>query len=241
MRRVGPARVERKFFVDPENPVVRLCVAGMEAEANGAPDQARELFERAWERAADDYEACIAAHYVARHQTSPHESLRWNEECLRRADRVGDERVSGFYPSLYLNLGKAHQEIGEPAVAHAYFVRAAERVEDAPGDQYGDWNRFAVAEGLRATAHAAGQPTVRGTAAVPAILDEGIRGLLERWCARAELKALGLTLPAYLGYLGTEADRLRLRAALHAVHASRWLPEDEQALLGHLVGAAEWA
>lgn len=61
---------------------------------------------------------------------------------------------------------------------------------------------------------------------------------MSRWCARADLKALGLTLPAFLGYLGTEEDRVRLRSALHRVHAARWLPEDEQTELGALNGAA---
>ncbi|MFI0785470.1 hypothetical protein ACH4Q6_07735 [Streptomyces lydicus] len=86
--------------VDPELPVVRLCVEGMQAEAEGRAEAALELFQRAWDTATDDYEACIAAHYLARHQKSPEDTLRWNQECLDRADRVGDERVRGFYPSL---------------------------------------------------------------------------------------------------------------------------------------------
>ncbi|MGW0983925.1 hypothetical protein ACWD33_24265 [Streptomyces xiamenensis] len=46
-------------MMDPENPVVRLCARGM-ANDDG------ELFLRAWEVASDDYERCVAAHYVAR-------------------------------------------------------------------------------------------------------------------------------------------------------------------------------
>ncbi|MFJ9466305.1 hypothetical protein [Streptomyces caniferus] len=59
-----------------------------------------------------------------------------------------------------------------------------------------------------------------------------------RWCARADLKALGLTLLAFLGCLGREEDRVRLRSALHMVLAARWLPEEEQTELGALIGAA---
>ncbi|MFI0712643.1 hypothetical protein ACH4SK_18760 [Streptomyces inhibens] len=258
--------------MDPELPVVRLCVEGMQAEAEGRAEVARGLFQRAWDIAADDYEACIAAHYLARHQNSPEETLRWNQECLDRADRVGGERVRGFYPSLYVNMGQAYRKLGQPALAHTYFVRAAERVTDAPDGQYGDWNRFAIAEGLRETEGLRGTERLRdteglhGTASAVAgdvseeagdvsqeggaagvdaarrALDEAVDGrvreLLSRWCARADLKALGLTLPPYLGYLGTDEDRMRLRTALHSVHAARWLPEDEQTELGAVIGAA---
>ncbi|MGW9041368.1 hypothetical protein ACWGQL_02205 [Streptomyces lydicus] len=228
--------------VDPELPVVRLCVEGMQAEAEGRAEAALELFQRAWDTATDDYEACIAAHYLARHQTSPEDTLRWNQECLDRADRVGDERVRGFYPSLYVNIGHACRQLGQPALAHAYFVQAADRVSDASEGQYGDWNRFAIAEGLRGTASAVAEADdVARRDVLPQLLDEGVdarlRELFARWCARTDLKALGLALPAYLGYLGTVEDRVRLRTALHMVHAARWLPEDEQAELGAAIGA----
>ncbi|MGW2006712.1 hypothetical protein [Streptomyces nigrescens] len=245
--------------MDPELPVVRLCVAGMQAEAEGRAGTARALFQQAWDSAADDYEACIAAHYLARHQNSPEETLRWNQECLDRADRAGDERVAGFYPSLHLNMGHACRQLGRPALAHTHFLRAAERVEQAPEGQYGDWNRIAIAAGLRDTAGAyedsahedsahesaredsAGEDGA-GAGGMPRSLDEAVDGrvreLVSRWCARGELMALGLALPAYLGYLGTAADRVRLRSALHMVHAARRLPADEQAELGAVIGSA---
>ncbi len=69
-------RTEGRGAVDPENHVVRLCVRGMGAEARGEEDEARRLFLQAWDEATDDYEACIAAHYVARHQTTPQDTLR---------------------------------------------------------------------------------------------------------------------------------------------------------------------
>ncbi|MER6048494.1 hypothetical protein ABT168_13710 [Streptomyces sp. NPDC001793] len=227
--------------MDPELPVVRLCVAGMQAEAEGRADEARALFQQSWDGARDDYEACIAAHYLARQQDSPEETLRWNQECLDRADLVGDERVRDFYPSLYVNLGNAYRELGQLASAHRYFELAAERAADASDGQYGDWNRFAIAEGLRDTAVAAavggdGEAAARG--GIGEGVERPVRELFGRWCERGDLKALGLTLPAYLGCLGTDEDRLRLRSALHMVHAARWLPAEEQSLLEQALGAA---
>ncbi|MFD5394659.1 hypothetical protein ACFWJW_10580 [Streptomyces sp. NPDC127097] len=230
--------------MDPELPVVRLCVAGMQAEAEGRADAARAIFQQAWDGATDDYEACVAAHYLARHQNSPEETLRWNQECLDRADRVADERVAGFYASLYLNMGHAWRRLGRPALARTYFERAAERVAQAPDGQYGDWNRFAIAAGLRETAGPRDDAAAdeAGAERAPRSLDDAVDGrvreLVSRWCARGDLMALGLALPAYLGYLGTAADRVRLRSALHMVHAAGRLPADEQTELGAVIGSA---
>jgi hypothetical protein len=86
--------------MNPDNPTVKLCLEGMRAETEGRMDEARHHFMQAWEQRTDDYDACVAAHYVARHQKEAEEALRWNQESLDRADAVNDERVQAFYPSL---------------------------------------------------------------------------------------------------------------------------------------------
>ena len=118
--------------MDPDNPVVRLCTQGMQAESQGRADEARDLFLQAWKVAQDDYEACIAAHYLARHQPTPEETLHWNQECLDRADRVGDERVRGFYASLHGNMGRSHLELGQVDQAREHFLQAARRSTTFP-------------------------------------------------------------------------------------------------------------
>ncbi|MGW7415527.1 hypothetical protein [Streptomyces sp. NPDC054863] len=218
--------------MDVENPVVALCVRGMQAEAAGRAEEARRLFVRAWESAGDDYDACVAAHYLARQQSSPQETLRWNRECLERADRVGDGRVAGFYASLYLNMAKSYGELGDGGLAHAHYVRAAAHVDAVPEGQYRDWMRFAIAEGLHEEADAEVESPAGGA-------DGPLDALVTSWCGRAELKALGLVLPAHLGNLGTAADRERLVLVLRMVHAGRWLPEGEQALLERAIRVLE--
>lgn len=207
--------------MNPENPVVRLCAQGMQAEAEGRDDAAREHFQQAWDLAADDYEACIAAHYLARHQPSAELTLRWNRESLARAERVADERVTGFRTSLHLNLAKSYRDLDQPDRAREHFALAARHIDDVPPGQYADWTRFAIAEGLRPASPAA----------------ELIDDLIAGFCARRDLKALALVLPARLGDLGTEDDRTRLRTALHMLHAARWLPETEQDSLGRAITA----
>jgi hypothetical protein len=131
--------------MDPNNPVVKLCVEGMQAEAEGRTGEAHALFTQAWAVRQDDYDACIAAHFLARHQDSPQDTLRWNQEALARADAVGDDRVRSFYPSLYLNLGYSHEVLGQQAEASRYYELAAARTADLPAGQYGDLVRNGIA------------------------------------------------------------------------------------------------
>lgn len=135
--------------MDTNNPIVRLCADGMKAEMEGKPEEAHQLFIQAWKQSKDDYDACIAAHYVARHQKSPQEILRWNQESLDHANAVNDERVQGFYPSLYLNIGKAHEDLANREEARKYYVLAAGRLSVLPDGKYGDTVRDGVKRGLQ--------------------------------------------------------------------------------------------
>ena len=135
--------------MDLGDPVLRLCQDGMRAEAEGRPADARTLFEQAWARRTDDYGACVAAHYLARQQDDPGETLRWNQEALRHADAVGGDRVAAFYPSLHVGVAMAHERLGDTAAAHAAFAQAAEHADALPTDAYGEHLRAAITEGLR--------------------------------------------------------------------------------------------
>ncbi|PRY22898.1 hypothetical protein [Pseudosporangium ferrugineum] len=135
--------------MDLGNPVLKLCQEGMRAEVEGRLLDAQALFEQAWAARTDDYDACVAAHYLARRQDDPAEILRWNQEALRHADAVGDERVAPFYPSLLVGVASAHEQLGDAAAARVAFERAAEYVGVLPADEYGEQLRAAVTDGLR--------------------------------------------------------------------------------------------
>jgi tetratricopeptide (TPR) repeat protein len=144
--RIGAGTREKGARLDPDNPVVKLCVAGMQAEAEGRFQQARDLFEQAWAASQDDFEACVAAHYLARHQESPAEMLRWNRAALEHARSAGDDRVRGFYPSLYLNLGWSHESLGDREEAGRFYDLAARCLDELPAGPYRD----TVEDGIRA-------------------------------------------------------------------------------------------
>src|SRR6185437_10133832 len=119
----GAASLQREGYaegMDPNNPVVRLCAEGMELERAGRKDEAARVFAQAWEQSSDDFERCVSAHYVARGQSRPEENLRWNLVSLEHADAILDGRVDGFYPSLYLNIGWAHEDLGHRDEARTY-------------------------------------------------------------------------------------------------------------------------
>ena len=112
--------------MDIDNPIVKLCIAGTQAEFAGRMDEACAAYRQAWETAGDDYEACIAAHYMARCQESPDKILHWNQVALQRAAAAGKERVKEFYPSLYLNMGSSYERLGDMEEAQRYYGLAAE-------------------------------------------------------------------------------------------------------------------
>ena len=134
--------------MNPENLVVKLCVQGMEYESKGNVEGASRLFLSAWDQSRDDFERCIAAHYVARHQKSPEEVLIWNQRSLDYARAVGDEKVSGFFPSLYLNMGKANEDLGKREDARRFYAMTVEVLSSLPDNEYGRMIRDAVQRAL---------------------------------------------------------------------------------------------
>jgi tetratricopeptide (TPR) repeat protein len=139
--------LSEEMNMDPNNPVVKLCAEGMQAEGDGRFDDARALFEQAWAAGKDDFDACVAAHFVARRQETPEQMLEWNRIALERADAVGDERVVGFYPSLYLNMGYSFERLGDPDEARRYYAMGAGLLDNVPEGPYKDVLRGGIAEG----------------------------------------------------------------------------------------------
>ena len=131
---------------DPNNPIVQLCAQGMYLE--GQPEKARRVFEQAWEEASNDFEKCIAAHYLARQQNSVAEKLRWDETALIVAHKVPGETVQDFFPSLYLNVGKDHEDLGNEDQAKANYLLAEAFSTYLSDDGYGSLIKLGIKNGL---------------------------------------------------------------------------------------------
>ncbi len=137
--------------MDIDNLVVKLCVEGMQAETEGKSEDARKLFEQAWSARQDDYDACVAAHYLARHQDNPQAAFEWNRESLNRANLLNDDRIQSFYPSLYLNMGHSYETLGNRDEARRYYEMAADKLNDVPDGAYKDIVRNGIAGGYKRT------------------------------------------------------------------------------------------
>ncbi|MBL0937758.1 MAG: hypothetical protein IBJ03_02625 [Gemmatimonadaceae bacterium] len=127
---------------DPSNPVVALCAEGMQHE--GEPPKARACFERAWAARVNDFDASIAAHYLARHQATPAETLRWNAIAMHHAEQLPAEQAVQLLPSLCLNLGDSYASVGRLAEAEIMIERALEALSALPPDGYGEFVRGGV-------------------------------------------------------------------------------------------------
>ena len=85
----------------------------MDMEGQGSAAEASRLFLQAWDEASNDFEKYIAAYYVARHQESVRDKLKWLETALQFAQRVNDESTISAFPNLYSNIAKCHEELGD--------------------------------------------------------------------------------------------------------------------------------
>ena len=97
----------------PNNNVVTLCVQGMDMEGKGKPEEASRIFLQAWNEATNDFEKFTAAYYVARHQKSVRDKLKWLETSLQFALKINDVTVKGAFPSLYSNIAKCYEDLND--------------------------------------------------------------------------------------------------------------------------------
>jgi len=85
----------------------------MGLEENGKIEDAIMMFQKAWNEATNDYERFIAAYHLARQQKSIKDKLKWMKTSLQCALNINDENVKSAYPTLYLNIAKCYEELGD--------------------------------------------------------------------------------------------------------------------------------
>jgi len=128
--------------------VEELCTEGMKAESENRMDDARNLYLKAWEVVRNEYDAANAAHFLARSETNPKESLKWDLESLRYADLADTEKLRTSYPSFLVNAGISYEELGDFPNAKRYYDLAMEKIEDLPEDEYGREVKESVVEAM---------------------------------------------------------------------------------------------
>lgn len=101
----------------------QLCIAGTQAEFERRIDDARRCYLEAWQAVFDDYDAAIAAHYIAHLESDPRTALPWHLRALEAAYR--DDRTREFRASLHVSLGGCYETLGMPE-AERHFAMAAQ-------------------------------------------------------------------------------------------------------------------
>ena len=134
---------------DPNNKVIQLCAKGMEMETAQKPDEAKALFLQAWEEASNDFEKFTAAHYVARHQSTVEDKLKWDETALSFALKINDGSMEAHYPSLYLNIAKCYEDLKDFESARKNYETALSYAGHLPDNGYGKMIKSGINNGLQ--------------------------------------------------------------------------------------------
>lgn len=97
----------------PKNPIVQLCIQGMNFEAANQQKETAAAFLRAWNEASNDFEKFLAAWYVARSQNNLADRLKWLQTALKLALKIDNEAVSAAFPPLYTSIAKCYEELND--------------------------------------------------------------------------------------------------------------------------------
>jgi rifampin ADP-ribosylating transferase len=104
----------------PFNNIVKLCLQGMEKEEQGKPEDASKIFLQSWNEATNDFEKFLSAYFVARHQKTASDKLKWLEASLLFAIKVNDNTVKSAFPALYSNMAKCYEDLNNNLKAKEY-------------------------------------------------------------------------------------------------------------------------
>lgn len=117
-------------------------------EGQGRQTEAAELFQKAWHLSGSDQEKFVAAHYVARHQNSVAEKLQWDETALEYAQKLDIESIKSYLPSLHLNVGKCHEDLGRIEEAARQYQLANSMSCYLGNDGYGTMIKHGISAAL---------------------------------------------------------------------------------------------
>ncbi|AKK74087.1 rRNA adenine methyltransferase [Chryseobacterium gallinarum] len=118
----------------PFNKVVKLCIQGMSAEEQGKPEEAVRFFMQGWKEADNDHEKFLAAYYMARHQRTTADTLKWLETALSHAIKLNDDTVKSAFPALYSRIAECYEKLSDPVKSREN-LELARLYKDNPSDK----------------------------------------------------------------------------------------------------------
>lgn len=137
------------MLFDSQNPIIKLCAEGIEKEGLNQHQDARELYQQAWEKASNNFEKYISAHYLARQQKTIKEKLDWDIMALNFALLISSEEINGSLPSLYLNIAKGYEDLGDFQMAITHYNKGLSFEQFLLNDGYGQLILSGLKAGLK--------------------------------------------------------------------------------------------
>ncbi|NLE78158.1 MAG: hypothetical protein GX610_00985 [Rhodococcus sp.] len=131
------------------DPVMTAIIEAVTKGRAGDSDSAREALLALWATIGsngDPLHRCTLAHYLADLYDDPAQALTWDVRALDAADAITEQRVqehhaglhvSGFYPSLHLNLADNYRRLESFDAASAHIDVAREHSSALPENAYG--------------------------------------------------------------------------------------------------------
>lgn len=105
---------------NPNNNIIRYCIQAMDMEEKNKPEEAKKLFLQGWAEATNDFEKYLTAFFVARHQDDISDKLQWLETSLQLALKINSDTVHTALPTLYFNIAKCYEGLGDIEKAKKY-------------------------------------------------------------------------------------------------------------------------
>lgn len=110
--------------------------------------EALATFMHAWDIATNNSEKFIAAHYIARHQQSVQDKLKWDLISLELAQTIDDPEINACYPSLYLNTAKCYEDLGNMDLARSHYHHALHFCAYLADEPYSKMIRAGIQNGI---------------------------------------------------------------------------------------------
>ncbi|CAH0205610.1 hypothetical protein SRABI04_02094 [Chryseobacterium sp. Bi04] len=118
----------------PNNPVIQLCMQGIQLEETENPEEGCKLFLQAWDKATNDFEKFLAAWFIGRCQVKVPDQLSWYETALEFALKADNDAVKGAFIALYSKIAQCYEELGDIDKAKKYHELALSSVNQ-PSDK----------------------------------------------------------------------------------------------------------
>jgi hypothetical protein len=109
---------------NPGNPIVQLCLQGMDLEIKEKHDEASKVFLQAWNEATNNFEKYMAAYYVARQQENIADKLKWLQTSLQLALKINDDAVKAAFPLLHTSIAECYEQMNDTANAKKHYELA---------------------------------------------------------------------------------------------------------------------